>query len=409
MCSASESVSNETEAAAWLDNISFCSGFCQWIDEELIDSLPADSQQPVESTRASEAEAVSAQPSAEKSPTEIRTGGNRRSRIHAFFKRAWKAVKKPFLRCRRTRVESDPEPASVPGPSELQNEPDTEPTSAPDLPDWRPTTKSLHKLYTMQDLIGTGSFGKVYKAIRKSDGREVAIKTTRKWNNCCSLQIPGCSRRLATEVGLMLMLRRPPVCPYIIEMYEWFDRPLVFSLVLEFPQPCVTLREFIMDSSGLSEAVARGFMRQLVLAVQHCINHGVFHNDVHADNVLVNTNTLELKLIDFGSGHLLDSAGYDSVKYIGAFLFCPPEVFSKPKYYAVPTNVWTLGVTLYMMVNIKLPFSSVKQILKACPFPWKADLSSACSDLIHQCLERSPAKRPTLEQILQHQWFESQL
>lgn len=69
MCSASESVSNETEAAAWLDNISFCSGFCQWIDEELIDSLPADSQQPVESTRASEAEAVSAQPSAEKSPT----------------------------------------------------------------------------------------------------------------------------------------------------------------------------------------------------------------------------------------------------------------------------------------------------------------------------------------------------
>lgn len=119
----------------------------------------------------------------------------------------------------------------------------------------------------------------------------------------------------------MLMLRRPPVCPYIIEMYEWFDRPLVFSLVLEFPQPCVTLREFIMDSSGLSEAVARGFMRQLVLAVQHCINHGVFHNDVHADNVLVNTDTLELKLIDFGSGHLLDSAGYDSVKYIGELPF----------------------------------------------------------------------------------------
>uniref|UniRef100_A0A9J8CLL1 non-specific serine/threonine protein kinase n=1 Tax=Cyprinus carpio carpio TaxID=630221 RepID=A0A9J8CLL1_CYPCA len=397
----SESVSNETEAAAWLDNISFCSGFCEWIDEELIDSLPADSQPPVESTRASEA--VSAQPCAEKSPTEIPPRGNRRSRIHAFFKRAWKAVKKPFLRCRRTRVES------VPGPSELQNVPDTEPTSAPDLPDWRPTTKSLHKLYTLQDLIGTGSYGKVFKAVRKSDGREVAIKRTQKWSNYCSLQIPGCSRCLATEVGLMLMLRRPPVCPYIIEMYEWFDQPLVFSLVLEFPQPCVSLREFITDSSGLSEAVARGFMRQLVLAVQHCINHGVFHNDVHADNVLVNTDTLELKLIDFGSGHLLDSAGYDSLKYIGAFLFCPPEVFSKPKYYAVPTNVWALGVTLFMMVNTKLPFCNVKQILDACPYTWKADVSSACSDLIYQCLERRPAKRPTLEQILQHQWFESQL
>ncbi len=69
MLSASESVCNETEAAAWLDNISFCSGFCHWIEELSIDSLPADSQQPIESTRASAAEAVSAQPSAEKSPT----------------------------------------------------------------------------------------------------------------------------------------------------------------------------------------------------------------------------------------------------------------------------------------------------------------------------------------------------
>ncbi len=64
----------------------------------------------------------------EESPTR----GNRRSRIHAFFKRAWQAVKKPFLRCRRIRVESNPEPASV--------MPDTEPASAPGLPNWEPTT-----------------------------------------------------------------------------------------------------------------------------------------------------------------------------------------------------------------------------------------------------------------------------
>ncbi|XP_058623274.1 uncharacterized protein LOC131534426 [Onychostoma macrolepis] len=229
MCSASESVCNETEAAAWLENISFCSGFCLWIDQELsIDSLPADSQQRASAAEA-EAEAVSAQPSAEKSPTEIPTRGNRRSRIHAFFKRAWKAVKKPFLHCRRTREESGAPQRSVPGPSELQNVPDTDPASVPDLADWRPATKSLYQLYTMQDLIGTGSYGKVFKAIRKSDSQEVAIKRMKKRNNRCSLQIPGCSRPLATEVGLMLMLRRPPVCPYIIEMYEWFDQPLIFS------------------------------------------------------------------------------------------------------------------------------------------------------------------------------------
>ncbi|XP_073690598.1 uncharacterized protein [Garra rufa] len=301
-----EGAVHETEAAAWLDSISFCSGFCQWVNDEewSIDSLPADSQ----SNRASET-AINEQPSAEKSPTETPTRGNRRSRIHGFFKRAWKAVKKPFLRCRRTRAvsptphQSDPDAEPVPGPSELQNEPDSDPAvPEPSVPDCKPTNKSLSKLYTVQDLIGTGSYGKVVKAIRKSDGREVAIKRMRKWNNHCSLRIPGCSRRLTTEVALLLMLRRPPVCPYVIEMYEWFDGLLICSLVLEFPQPCVTLREFICDSDRLTEAISRGFMRQLVAAVQHCINRGVFHNDVHADNVLVNTNTLELKLIDFGSG-----------------------------------------------------------------------------------------------------------
>ncbi|RXN19667.1 serine threonine- kinase pim-2-like protein [Labeo rohita] len=257
-----EGAVHETEAAAWLDTISFCSGFCQWVNDEeewSIDSLPADSQ----SNRASET-AVNEQPPADISPTE-----------------------------------------------------------------------HLSKLYKLQDLLGRGSYGKVLKAIRKSDGREVAIKRMRKWNNHCSLRIPGCSRRLPTEVALLLMLRRPPVRPYVIEMYEWSDRPLICSLVLEFPQPCVTLREFICDSEGLTEAIARGFMCQLVVVVQHCIDRGVFHNDVHANNILVNTNTLELKLIDFGSGHLLNSDGYHSLKYIGALQFCPPEVYSRPKYYAI--------------------------------------------------------------------------
>ncbi|KAL0159248.1 hypothetical protein M9458_042973, partial [Cirrhinus mrigala] len=61
----------ETEAAAWLDTISFCNGFCQWVDEEW--SLDSDSEQPVESTRTpAEAEAAGAkstQPLAEKNPT----------------------------------------------------------------------------------------------------------------------------------------------------------------------------------------------------------------------------------------------------------------------------------------------------------------------------------------------------
>lgn len=105
-------------------------------------------------------------------------------------------------------------------------------------------------------------------------------------------------------------------------MYEWFDRPKVISLILEYPQPCKVLRKFITDRHKLNEPIARGLMRQLVLAVQHCIDHGIFHNDIHANNILVNTCSLELKLIDFGCAYLVDSNGYNSTQYLGKLVFC---------------------------------------------------------------------------------------
>ncbi len=59
----------------------------------------------------------------------------------------------------------------------------------------------------------------------------------------------------------------------------------------------------------------------------------------------------------------------------GAVEYCPPEALSEPKYYAVPTNVWALGITLYLMVNRRLPFSHVQEILKASPNSWKSSVS----------------------------------
>lgn len=105
-------------------------------------------------------------------------------------------------------------------------------------------------------------------------------------------------------------------------MYEWFDRPDFISLILEFPKPCKVLREVINDCYTLSEELARGLMHQLVLAVQHCIDRGVFHNDIHVDNILVNTHRMELKLIDFGLAHLVDGDGYNSTAYFGELAFC---------------------------------------------------------------------------------------
>ncbi len=52
-------------------------------------------------------------------------------------------------------------------------------------------------------------------------------------------------------------------------------------------------------------------MWQATHAAHMCIRRGVFHRDIKLDNLLINPETLEVKLIDFGCGCLLRESGYD--------------------------------------------------------------------------------------------------
>ncbi|TRY98760.1 hypothetical protein DNTS_025497 [Danionella cerebrum] len=207
----------------------------------------------------------------------------------------------------------------------------------------------------------------------------------------------------------MVMLQRAPVCPSVIQLYEWFDRGDSFMLILEFPHPCEDLRTFVKRMIRVDEPIARRLMHQLVLAVQHCIDRGVFHNDIHTKNILVNTDSLELKLIDFGSAHLVKEEGYDSAAYVGAKQFTPPEVFQSPKYHAVPTNVWAMGVVLFYMVNGHLPYSSVEDELEECALDWSPRVSIECRHVILMCLRHRPENRPAIQEILLHPWLTTRI
>ncbi|XDV50914.1 hypothetical protein PO909_019896, partial [Leuciscus waleckii] len=93
----------------------------------------------------------------------------------------------------------------------------------------------------------------------------------------------------------------------------------------------------------------------------------------------------------------------------GLLDYCPPEVFTEPRFHAIPANVWALGVLLYEMVNACPPFHNPAEIKEAKVTFQNTSLSNECSDLISQCLTLDPTKRPTLEQIFQHEWIRNDL
>lgn len=129
------------------------------------------------------------------------------------------------------------------------------------------------------------------------------------------------------EVALNLQLHKPEKCPYIVEMLHWFEEENQQIIIMEYPQPCSTLYDFL-SCRCVSETLARDFMRQAVVAAKHWIDHGVHHGDLTLKNILVNTETLQIKFIDFGLGRLISASSLPLSGYCGGLSFCVAQALS---------------------------------------------------------------------------------
>ncbi|XP_048854331.1 serine/threonine-protein kinase pim-1-like [Brienomyrus brachyistius] len=221
----------------------------------------------------------------------------------------------------------------------------------------------LEDLYHQGELLGEGGFGAVYAGTRKADGFPVAIKYARKDDK--ELELPGLDEPIPLEVALMMLVSHESSCANVLKLLDWFSGPEDYIMILERPDPCQDLYEFCYSKGGyLSEDVTRHVLMQVLQALRHCQDSGVFHRDLKTENLLIRTDTLEVKLIDFGCGDKWKDTPY--VEYSGTEDFAPPELFLSGEYLAGPTTVWSVGVTLYELVCGYLPFRNKRAIISGC-------------------------------------------
>ncbi|XP_056318764.1 serine/threonine-protein kinase pim-1-like [Danio aesculapii] len=257
--------------------------------------------------------------------------------------------------------------------------------------------------YNMGELLGEGGFGAVYTGVRANDGLPVAIKFARKAEGMEYLYVPGLPELVPLEIGLTLLANKGPSSPNIIELLDWQELPDHYVMVLQRPSPCQSLFK-LLESCGniFEEMFARHVMRQVIEAAETCCRRGVLHRDIKLENLLINTDTMDVTLIDFGCGNLFHETEYHS--FSGTEMYCPPEFFETGKYYARSATVFSLGVLLYTMVCGYMPDHT--DLEKIQHWLWYLpSLSSECSHLINACLHPDPRERIPLEQILLHDWF----
>jgi len=216
-------------------------------------------------------------------------------------------------------------------------------------------TVPVEERYFLQKVkLGQGSFGTVWRAVDRENGRIVAMKQLDK----ASLPKRGVSPAdIEREVSMM------KACPHenITELHDVFQDSSCIYLALEYCDGGDFGDKVKERGWGIEEAEVAGWMRQICAALAALHSKGVCHRDIKPDNFMVKGTgaDMALKLADFGLSIVLPRDQLAREK-CGTPAFMSPELHHLPKRspgYSFPVDVWAAGVSMYMvMFGGKHPF-----------------------------------------------------
>ena len=344
----------------------------------------------------------------------------------------------------------------------------------------------IHYKYDLLDpsvcrTLGHGASSTVQLAYRRSDGVPVAVKTIAKhaalrlWSKT-NRHYAGVRRNMssprdpADELLQQRSRRRPRVeevdiligldiCPDVVQLLDVYETNQEVHLVLEYCHggdlfDCIKRRRQKQLEKGptlqgiFSEAETASVAKTLltVLGVLH--QRHLVHRDIKPENILLvneddGNGQLHVKLTDFGLARMLDGeedgfgptedpAARRSRAYsrVGSDYYAAPEVYMGLGY-DTPVDIYSLGITLYVMLVGTPPSTSTfsfdtdsdfsdedsstvsgseqsapsSQPSRTKLFPPEMNISSSAQELIMSMIHPEAAKRITASAALKHEWI----
>ncbi|KAM7274398.1 hypothetical protein ACFE04_029062 [Oxalis oulophora] len=248
--------------------------------------------------------------------------------------------------------------------------------------------------YHVIELVGEGSFGKVYKGRRKYTGQTVAMKFIMKHGKS-----DKDIHNLRQEIEILRKLKHEN----IIEMLDSFESPQEFCVVTEFAQG--ELFEILEDDKCLPEEQVQAIAKQLVRALHYLHSNRIIHRDMKPQNILIGAGSV-VKLCDFGFARAMSANTVVLRSIKGTPLYMAPELVREQPYNHT-ADLWSLGVILYELFVGQPPFytNSVYALIRHIvrdPVKYPDEMSSSFKSFLKGLLNKVPQNRLTWPALIEH-------
>lgn len=209
---------------------------------------------------------------------------------------------------------------------------------------------SFSSEFKVLEKLGEGSFAEVFK-----------VKSTR--NNGSSLFAIKRLKKRFHSVDEVNRLTEITTCqllqghPNVVRLFDVLYDSTHGYVALVFELLDCNLYEYVKGRGRpCDERQSLLFIYQLLKAISYLHSKNIFHRDVKPENCMVNKNTLELKLVDFGSCRVDDHGGnFDNfyTEYVSTRWYRAPECILTSGLYGKAVDIWAVGCMLYELLTTR--------------------------------------------------------
>ncbi|KAM9000536.1 serine/threonine-protein kinase PLK3 isoform X2 [Sarcophilus harrisii] len=255
------------------------------------------------------------------------------------------------------------------------------------------------RTYYRGRLLGKGGFARCYEATDTSSGHTYAVKVIPQ----SRVAKPHQREKILQEIALHRSLHHR----HIVRFSHHFEDEGSIYIFLEYCSR-KSLAHIWKARHILLEPEVRYYLRQVIAGLRYLHQRGVLHRDLKLGNFFI-TDNMELKLGDFGLAARLEPQDQRKKTICGTPNYLAPEVLLRQGH-GPESDVWSLGCVMYTLLCGSPPFETTDlketyRCIKQVRYTLPTYLSVCARHLLAAILRPVPQDRPSLEEILQHDFF----